>query len=310
MELKGLGAVGHVQPVLPANYGQWSGAAGNSNWVYDLTAQRWDMATGTLSTWGAMIARTLFPMRPKRLLQTVSRIFPRHRDADLPGRSGLVRAVYLSLRAAAQRQPGPEYEHGGLVGGKSLSLHRGFGHIHALGKPFYLARDGRPAPHHSGALGDPRQRAPQRGHRGGERGGIGARKNDFSDLENRRFGGELLYRMGNTWVTKEHAAGRRRAARGGVYLYLRRPRRGACGQQRGTRQALEQRWEALAEEVWPSVAAYVQSLDTEAAQGGGWQAAPQEIIVYPPDLKGMWRPAYCMSSAVTGSTASACACGR
>lgn len=287
MELKGLGAVGHVQPVLPANYGQWSGTVGNSNWVYDLTAQRWDMATGTLSAWGAMIARTLFPHATRTAFAN-----------SFPNFSPVI--VMLTcpgdpdLYAQYTYPPGQQ-----LSGNRAQNMNTAdwwvANHFHCtVGSVTSMRSANRFTWHEMEDLRHiilvPWEIHGNVHHSGGievvNAGGIGARKNDFSDLENRRFGGELLYRMGNTWVTKNtlRADG---ALREVECTYIcDDPGAGPAEQQRAARQALEQRWEALAEEVWPSVAAYVQSLDTEAVQGGGWQAAPQEIIVYPPDLEG------------------------
>lgn len=286
MEVKTLGAVGYTQPVLPANYGQWSGMPGRSNWVYDLTAQRWDAATNGRNTWGAMIARTLFPNETHTAFQGG---FPNFRSVLItltcPGEQDLD-AVYTypaGQQLSASRSQNmnaadwwvANHFHctvGSVTSLRSANLytwHEEEDLKHIILVPWEIHGN----VHHSGGIDVIHS------------GGIGASGINFSGLESRRFEGVLLYRLNGTWLERRamRAEGTLREVQ--CTYICNDPDAGPTDGQLRAANSMTQQWEDTLRQAWPSIEAYAAVMDPPG-KGTDWQAAPEEMVIYPEDSSG------------------------
>ncbi len=73
--------LGSFVPELPATDGQWSGTRGDSDWLFDLGATKWDIYDSNplqiphpTRTWGEIIGDCYYPMRTASPSKTASRI--------------------------------------------------------------------------------------------------------------------------------------------------------------------------------------------------------------------------------------------
>lgn len=287
MQIKKLEAVRHVQPALPANYGHWSGIHGNSNWVYNLAAPRWDMATGAMNTWGAMIARTVVPNINST---TFGGGFPNF----YPALVALTCQGYPDLDAEFTFPPGQQ-----LSGNRAQNMNAADWWVAnyfncTVGSVTSLRSQERYTWHEMEDLHHiilvPWEIHGNVHHSGGieviNAGGITSERRDFSGLESRRFGGELLFRLGHTWVARKGMRGAGTLREIELTYICDDPEGGPHELQQRAAAAMAERWESTTEQAWPLLCDYVAVMDCPEEQKESWQAAPEEVIVYPPDEKG------------------------